>query len=196
MRFRLRALTRRLGGEGGFTMIELLVSMTILGTVMGGLTTLMVSGTNAQIDMSHRFEAQTEARLGLDWFRRDVHKSTCATTANPAATITLTSGVCGSGTTTTWCTVANGTGRYGLWRYSGAACSGTGRKVGDYLTTANAFIYTAASGSTAAGTGQLAFVADDCAFTGIKRLHYWVKMVDFSENASEFPLKTIIFTGR
>lgn len=159
MSARFRALTRRLRGEGGFTLIELLASMAILMTVMGGLTTLMVSGTSAQIDMNRRFEAQTEARLGLDWFRRDVHKSTCATTANPAATITVTSGVCGSGTTTTWCTVANGTGRYGLWRYSGSACSGTGRKVSDYLTTANAFIYTAPSGSTALGTGQLAFVA-------------------------------------
>ena len=44
--------------------------------------------------------------------------------------------------------------------------------------------------------GQLAFVADDCAFTGINRLHYWVKMQYFSENASVFLLKTIIFTGR
>jgi len=159
MRLRIRELTRLLRSEGGFTMIELLASMAILMTVMGGLTTLMVSGTSAQIDMNRRFEAQTEARLGLDWLRRDVHKSTCATTANPAATITLTSGACGSGTNTTWCTVANGTGRYGLWRYSGAACSGTGRKVADYLTTANAFTYTAPSGSTAAGTGQLAFLA-------------------------------------
>ena len=41
----------------------------------------------------------------------------------------------GGGTSITWCTVANGTGRYGLWRYLGTACSGTGRKVADYLTT-------------------------------------------------------------
>ena len=50
----------------------------------------------------------------------------------------------GGGTSITWCTVANGTGRYGLWRYLGTACSGTGRKVADYLTTANVFSYTAA----------------------------------------------------
>jgi hypothetical protein len=49
----------------------------------------------------------------------------------------------GGGTSITWCTVANGTGRYGLWRYLGSACSGTGRKVADYLTTASAFSYTA-----------------------------------------------------
>jgi hypothetical protein len=59
----------------------------------------------------------------------------------------------------TWCTVANGTGRWGLWRYVGSACSGTGRKVADYLTTANAFTYTAPTGSVAAGTGELAAIA-------------------------------------
>ena len=64
----------------------------------------------------------------------------------------------GGSTNITWCTVANGTGRYGLWRYTGAACSGTGRKLADYLTTANAFTYTAPSGSSAAGTGKLAFL--------------------------------------
>jgi hypothetical protein len=35
---------------------------------------------------------------------------------------------------------------------------------------------------------QLAFVADDCTFTGIKRLHCLVKMQYFSENSSAFSL--------
>jgi hypothetical protein len=43
---------------------------------------------------------------------------------------------------------------------------------------------------------QLAFVTDDCAFTGVMRLHLRVKMTHFSENASNFALKTIIFTER
>ncbi len=151
----VRALLR---SERGFTLVESLVSMTILMTVMGAMTTLMVSGTNAEVDMNRRFQAQTEARLGLDKLRKDVHCSWNAAVAgtsgplgSPAVTYyqrsTLTmSASCptsGGGTSITWCTVANGTGRYGLWRYLGTACSGTGRKVADYLTNANAFSYTA-----------------------------------------------------
>jgi type II secretory pathway pseudopilin PulG len=147
-------------GETGFTLVELVVSMAILMTVMGGVTGVMVSGTNAQIDQNNRFQAQTEARLALDYFRREVHCASSASTANPAATVTLTlSATCptaAGSTSATWCTVANGTGRYGLWRYSGSACSGTGRKVADYLTTSTAFTYFIPSGSAAGGTGKLA----------------------------------------
>jgi Tfp pilus assembly protein PilV len=143
-RERLRALLR---GERGFTLIETLASMTILMTVMGGMTALMVSGTNSEVEQNRRFQAQTEARLGLDKLRKDVHCSYTVAPAGASATVTLSmSSSCptsGGGTTVTWCTVANGSNRYGLWRYLGGACSGTGRKVADYLTTASAFSYTA-----------------------------------------------------
>ena len=163
MKERLQRIARRLQrNESGFTLIELVTSMTILATVMGGVTGVMVSGTNAQLDQNNRFQAQNEGRLALDFFRREVHCSTSSTAANPAATVTLTiPSTCptaGGSTSITWCTVANGSGRYGLWRYTGAACSGTGRKMADYLTTASAFTYTAPSGSAAAGTGKLAFL--------------------------------------
>jgi type II secretory pathway pseudopilin PulG len=141
------AVAERVRSERGFTLVETLASMTILMTVMGGLTALMVSGTNAEVDMNRRFQAQTEARLGLDRLRRDVHCSSNVSPAGTSSAIVLTmSASCpssGGSTTITWCTVANGTGRYGLWRYSGGACSGTGRKIADYLTTQNAFSYTA-----------------------------------------------------
>ena len=123
------------------------MSMSILMMVMGGLTALMVSGTNSEADLNRRFQAQTEARLGLDRLRRDVHCSFGVSPAGETASVTLSmSTLCptsGGGTSITWCTVANGTGRYGLWRYVGGACSGTGRKIADYLTTQNAFSYTA-----------------------------------------------------
>ena len=134
-------------GERGFTLVETLASMTILMTVMGGITALMVSGTRAEVDLNRRFQAQTEARLGLDRLRRDVHCSWNVSPAGTSSTVVLSmSASCpssGGATSVTWCTVANGTGRYGLWRYSGGTCSGTGRKVADYLTTQNAFSYTA-----------------------------------------------------
>jgi Tfp pilus assembly protein PilV len=144
MRQRLQRLYRN---ERGFTLVEALASMSILMTVMGGLTALMVSGTKAEVDMNRRFQAQTEARLGLDRLRRDVHCSYNLSPTGTSATVVLSmSASCpssGGSTSITWCTVANGTNRYGLWRYSGGACSGTGRKVADYLTTASPFSYTA-----------------------------------------------------
>jgi Tfp pilus assembly protein PilW len=164
MSLRLQRIARRLRrSEAGFTLIELVSSMTILMTVMGGVTAVMVSGTNAQIDANNRFQAQTEARLALDYFRREVHCATASSAANPGSSVTLTlAATCPTSAPNvniTWCTVANGTGRWGLWRYVGSACSGTGRKVADYLTTANAFTYTAPSGSVAAGTGELGAIA-------------------------------------
>jgi Tfp pilus assembly protein PilW len=142
---RLRTLLR---SERGFSLIELISSMAILMTVMGGLTALLVSGTTGQVDMNRKFQAQSEARLGLDKLRRDVHCAWNVSPAGTSATKTLTiNASCpssGGSTSITWCTVANGTGRYGLWRYSAATCSGgTGRKIADYLTTQNAFTYTA-----------------------------------------------------
>jgi Tfp pilus assembly protein PilV len=156
------AIRGRLAGEGGFTMMETLASMSILMTVMGGLTGLLVSGTKAQLDMNNRFQAQTQARLGLDQFRREVHCASASTAANPASSVTLTiAATCptaGGQTSITWCTVSSGGGSYELWRYPGASCSGSGRRWATNLTTQNAFTYTAPSGSVAAGTGQLAFL--------------------------------------
>lgn len=134
--------------EDGFTLIELLASMLILLTVMTGLTALVVSGTNAQLELNRRFQAQTEARLGLDRLRRETH---CAKDASPLGTstaITLDTSTCASagGTNVTWCTVGNATAS-ALWRYVGSTCSGTGRKVADYLTTPAAFHVTKPSGS-------------------------------------------------
>ena len=71
------------------------------------------------------------------------------------ATLTLTAAcpTAAAGATVTWCTVLNGTGRYGLWRYVGAACSGTGVKVADYLTAATPFTYITQTTSSLAKLG-------------------------------------------
>jgi Tfp pilus assembly protein PilV len=155
-------LIARLRCERGFTLVETLASMSILMTVMGGLTGLLVSGTKAQLDMNNRFQAQTQARLGLDYFRREVHCASASTAANPASSVTLTvAATCPTAagqTSVTWCTVSSGGGSYELWRYPGSSCSGSGRRWATNLTTQNAFTYTGPSGSIAAGTGQLAFL--------------------------------------
>ena len=86
---RLRAAARRAAGDQrGITLIELLTSMAILGFVVASLGTLLVSGQKAEIDLNERFQAQTNARLALDLFRREVHNACDATVSSPA-TVTL-----------------------------------------------------------------------------------------------------------
>ena len=144
-----RILTRLAREEGGYTLMELLVSVSILAAVMTSVSVLLVSATKSEVDMNKRFQAQTQARLGLDRLRREVH---CAISVSPAGasssvTLTIPSSCPTSGgfTAITWCTVANGTNRWDLWRYTGSSCSGTGKKWADHLTQASIFNYTAQS---------------------------------------------------
>ena len=67
---------RRLRGERGYTLVELLVVLAIFTTVVTALVSLFTSGAKAELDMNRRFEAQQNARLALDRMRRELH---CAT---------------------------------------------------------------------------------------------------------------------
>ena len=142
-----RLLLRLRREQGGYTLIELLVSMGILGSVMTSVSVLLVSATNSEVDMNRRFQAQTQARLGLDLMRREVHCAMSVSPVGASASVTLTiPATCptsGGSTSITWCTVANGTNRWGLWRFPGASCSGTGKRYADYLTASSIFTYTA-----------------------------------------------------
>ena len=150
-----------LADESGFTLPELLTSMAILLTIMTAFTGLLVSTSRAEIDMNNRFQAHTEARLGLTKLRREVHCAISGLTApgtlgGERATITLNTAcpTAGAGAVISWCTVQNGTGRYGLWRYVGSACSGgTGVKVADYVSDGDAFTYMAQSPTILARLG-------------------------------------------
>lgn len=134
--------------EHGYTLVEMLVVMAILGVVIASLTGIFVSGSRAELDLNRRFQAQQQARLALDKIRTDVH---CASAAQ-AQTINTYTGLkiaatnC-STTTISWCAVPSTsmTGRYALYRTTGTAnvCQTTDTsrvKVADYLTT-NAGIF-------------------------------------------------------
>jgi hypothetical protein len=73
-----------------------------------------------------------------------------ATPQRATLTLDTTCPTSGGSAAITWCTVQNGTSRYGLWRYVGAACSGTGVKVADYLSSPTPFTYSAQSASSLA----------------------------------------------
>jgi prepilin-type N-terminal cleavage/methylation domain-containing protein len=112
--------------EDGYTLVELIVVMAILGIVLSGLAALFVSGSSAEAQLNNRFRAQQEARAGLDRIRGDIH---CASKAQvlaintyPALRLDVTS--CSPTTTYDyWCVVSASTTpvRFQLWRVSSTA---------------------------------------------------------------------------
>ena len=141
-------MRQRLGGiaaadERGFTLVELITTMTILAIVLTGITSLFVAGTRSQSDQNRRFQAQTQLRVGLDRLRKDTH-SACraldtstglvlAEGATPTSVSFYMPPSCAAADSITWCTQGSGN-RYGLYRASGMSCAG-GSKYADFLTT-------------------------------------------------------------
>ncbi len=144
--------------ERGYSLVELVISMSILGTVMTSVSVLLVSATNAEVAMNRRFQAQTEARMGLDRLRREVHcaQSVATSGAGAVATLTIpaTCPTAGGLTSITWCTVASGN-RWDLWRYASSSCSGTGRRWARAINKAAVFTYTTSN------TSSLAYLSVD-----------------------------------
>jgi len=141
--------------ERGYTLVELLAVMTILGFVMTAVVSLYISGVKAQNKVNTTFQAQTSLHIGIDRMRRDVHLA-CSETAQSSTSVTLSlpgtsSGSCDGTNLVTWCTAANGS-QYSLYRIAGSSCS-NGVDLADYLTSGSIFTYTDAnspSGSYAA----------------------------------------------
>jgi prepilin-type N-terminal cleavage/methylation domain-containing protein len=154
-------LRRRLRLEGGYSLIEMLIVLSIMGVVMGSLTTVFVTASNAELDMNNRFQAQLGARLALDKMRREVHCGSVATPAGSSSSVTVTlPSYCKTGSgSITWCTRNVATNRYALYRIVGSTCTG-GVKWADYLVPTSSapvcsgalciFSYTAQSTSSLA----------------------------------------------
>ena len=124
----------RLRSERGYTLIEMLTVMVIMGVVMTSLTTVFVQASNSESDMNNRFQAQLTAKLALDKMRREVHCASVATPTGTSSSVTITlPSYCKTGSgSITWCTRSNGTNRYALYRVVGSTCTG-GIKWADYL---------------------------------------------------------------
>ena len=138
---------RPVAGQAGYTMLELVMVLAILGTVVGALTTLFVQATNAEFESNRRFQAQQGARIAIDKMRREIH---CASAITPAGTgssisVTLpaqcpTSG--GSQSTVIYDTAGSGQ-RFQLRR--------NGVNLADYVTLQNVFNYTAPTSGVSLG---------------------------------------------
>jgi Tfp pilus assembly protein PilV len=138
---RLRRLLRR--DERGITLVELLMTTVIMSIVLTSLTTLFIQGTNAELDMNNRFQAQLNARLSLDRLRRDLHCSSAGTVTNSGATLTVTDPcINANANNLSWCTAGSGS-RWKLYRAVGnpASCSSTSTQFTDFITVANGRIF-------------------------------------------------------
>lgn len=133
----LRARCLRAGGEAGFTLIELVITLTILLVVVTALTGALISATSSEADLSNRFQAQTQARQALTKLTREIHcanqiqnssGSALTSTQVTGITVTLPAG-CPTGgaaaVTVRWCTLANGS-RFDLYRYAAGGCGSAG----------------------------------------------------------------------
>lgn len=132
----------RLVGQGGMTLIELIVAMSILLVVLGAIVGSFASATKTEFDQVARADAQQNARQALETLRRDIHCATAADPTTTAGTLTLTQPAapvsCALPTTpiasVAWCTTGSA-GRYQLRRATSGSCSSSSLLKADYLTT-------------------------------------------------------------
>jgi prepilin-type N-terminal cleavage/methylation domain-containing protein len=125
--------------EQGYTLVELVTVLALLGVVVAALTTLFVGGTRAEVDLNNRFQAQNDAVMALDRLRRDVHCASSATAATATA-VTLAA-PCVAGGVVQWCT-AGSTAPFSLHRLQGTGpCTVAASRYADNLTTSSVFVY-------------------------------------------------------
>jgi Tfp pilus assembly protein PilW len=153
-------LLRRLCGQGGFTLVELIAVMAIFMTVLTVLSMLFISGARAELDANRRFEAQQNARLALDKLRRELHCSNGITAIDdsplppPPATVTgirvsLPSHCPSAGGTNAlvdYEMISAGSSRWKLRRTKGTQST----DVADFFTNDDVFSYAAQSGESRA----------------------------------------------
>jgi MSHA biogenesis protein MshO len=164
MRNRIRTLV---ADERGYSLVEMLTVVIIMGIVIAAMTSLFVTASHGELDMNRRFQAQENARLVMDKLRREIH---CASAVSPSGssssiTITMPSQCPTSGgfTSVRWCALAPAgapAGRYAMYRSTAATCTtSNGVLWADYLTTPSVFNYTMQS-SQSLGSLAVALVVN------------------------------------
>ena len=131
--------------EDGQSLVELLMTMVILGIVLVVITGAFISGTKAETGVENRQQAQSDARVALSSMRDDIHCAfdvqSLAANASGGYTLSLTefynqcatvASYPGAGSTVYlgWCTIPDPlhAGTFDLYRASGA-CDNTGTRM-------------------------------------------------------------------
>jgi prepilin-type N-terminal cleavage/methylation domain-containing protein len=151
----ISGIVRRLRRRDGYTLIELIVVLSIFLFIVTALTRLFTSGAKAELDMNRRFQAQQSARLALDRMRRELHCASAIVAGADAdgdgkvasLTVSLPSqcpSAKGVAITVVYDTSSAGTNRWKIRRTQG----GVTVPIADYVTTDDPFKYTAPSPSS------------------------------------------------
>lgn len=130
----------RLQSQSGFTLVEMLVSMVVMGFVMGGLANIFISGSRASSDGQARLTSQQNVSVALSRLEYDAR---CASTAS----LLNKTGSNGGGvylSIPTQCTHSTGDVSYcvtsgNLVRYAATTCTGTGVTLASSVTSATPF---------------------------------------------------------
>jgi prepilin-type N-terminal cleavage/methylation domain-containing protein len=157
----IRRIRARLAAEHGYSLVELVTVVAVLGIVTSALTTVFVTASNGELDMNRRFEAQENARLAIDKLRREIHCASAVSPSGSSSSIVITiPTACPTAqglSTIRWCVLAPpgaASGRYALYRSTAATCTtANGVKWADYLRTQPIFTYTAQSSLSLAQLG-------------------------------------------
>jgi prepilin-type N-terminal cleavage/methylation domain-containing protein len=152
---RLQALARRVGRNEGYSLVELVVTVAILGAVMTAMSVLFEGGIHAQTDLDARFQSQVNLNTAVGKLRREAHGACGLAAGNTTSSITMNMPAVGAPpqppatpcTTpwpVTWCTIGSGF-RYKLYRVLGSTCTVTNAKqYSDYIKQSAVFTsYTA-----------------------------------------------------
>jgi type II secretory pathway pseudopilin PulG len=137
-------MRRRLAAEDGVTLIELLFVCAMLGFVMAGVVSLLISGSRAQRDTSGRVDAQQGVRLAIDRLEYEARCASSVTSLSSGAGVSLVlPSQCSHATgNVSWC-VTSGV----LTRYAASTCTGTGTAYVRSVTSATPFTITWATGA-------------------------------------------------
>ena len=126
--------------EAGFSLIEMLTVMLILGIVMTGLVNVFISGERASADGQARLTSQQNVNVALTRLEYDARCASAASLLNKAGSngggvyLTLPAQCWHSTGNVSWC-VSSGV----LVRISGTTCSGTGLNLVSSVTTTTPF---------------------------------------------------------
>src|SRR5437763_12768316 len=83
-------MRRRLAAADGYTLVELLIVVSILGVILAGVANMLVSGQRAEKDTSARVRAQGSARVAVDRLEYEARCASYASILNSGAGIALT----------------------------------------------------------------------------------------------------------
>ncbi|HEY2072102.1 MAG TPA: type II secretion system protein [Gaiellaceae bacterium] len=142
----------RLHSESGFTLVELIISMAVMGIILGGLADVFVSGERANADATARMTSQQSVRAAFDRLEYDARCASTGTLLNKTGSngagvyLVLPSQCDHASGTVTWC-VSSGS----LIRNSGTTCAATTHRL-TYITSVTSATpfscYSPVSGST------------------------------------------------